>query len=207
MEMSSRRTERPVLRRWRDADVAPFAAINADPTAMRFMPGVITLGETRALIARFEEHHRVHGFGVMALETPGIAPFIGFVGLQRVGFEAPFVPAVEIGWRLAPAFWGKGYATEGAKAALRFGFEDLNLDQIVSFTVPANKASWAVMERIGMVRDAGGDFDHPRLPEGHPLRRHILYRKRREAYATSVSAVARSWRSTMRAFLPVRPLR
>jgi ribosomal-protein-alanine N-acetyltransferase len=139
----------------------------------------MTRNETRVLISRMEEHHRGHGFGVWAVEAPGVAPFVGFLGLQRVGFEAPFTPAVEIGWRLAPAFWGKGYATEGAKAALRLGFEDLNLDQIVSFTVPSNKASWAVMERIGMTRDAHGDFDHPRLPEGHPLRRHILYRLKR----------------------------
>ena len=100
--------------------------------------------------------------------------------MQRVGFDTPFTPAVEIGWRLSPAHWGKGYATEGAKAALRFGFEDLNLDQIVSFTVPANKPSWSVMERIGMVRDPSEDFDHPRLPVGHALRRHVLYRLKRE---------------------------
>lgn len=170
------KTERLVLRRWRDDDVDPFAAINADPSAMRFMPGVMTLEETRALIGRFEAHYQQHGFGVLAIEAPGVAPFIGFVGLQRVTFEAPFTPAVEIGWRLAPAYWGKGYATEGARAALRIGFEDLNLDQIVSFTVPANKASWSVMEHIGMTRDLNGDFDHPRMPVGHPLRPHILYR-------------------------------
>ena len=93
-----------------------------------------------------------------------------------MGFEAHFTPAVEIGWRLAPAHWGKGYATEAAKAAVRFGFEDLNLDQIVSFTVAANKSSWSVMERLGMTRDPAEDFDHPRLPKGHTLRRHVLYR-------------------------------
>jgi RimJ/RimL family protein N-acetyltransferase len=173
------KSERLILRRWRDEDLEPFAALNADPVAMRFMPGAMTRDETRALIARMEEHHRGHGFGVWAVEAPGVAPFVGFLGLQRVGFEAPFTPAVEIGWRLAPAFWGQGFATEGAKVAIRFGFENLNLDQIVSFTVPSNKASWAVMERIGMTRDAHGDFDHPRLPEGHPLRRHILYRSTR----------------------------
>ncbi|MEQ1864636.1 MAG: GNAT family N-acetyltransferase, partial [Micropepsaceae bacterium] len=173
---------RLILRRWRDEDLEPFAAINADPAAMRFMPGVMTREETRALVARIDEHHKAHGFGIWALEAPGVAAFVGFLGLQNVGFEAPFTPAVEIGWRLAPAFWGKGYATEGAKAALRFGFEDLNLDQIVSFTVAANKPSWSVMERIGMVRDADGDFDHPRLPVGHALRRHVLYRMARDAW-------------------------
>jgi RimJ/RimL family protein N-acetyltransferase len=169
-------TPRLILRRWRETDLAPFAAMNADPLTMRFMPSVMTAAESQALIGRFEEHHRLHGFGVWAVEVPGVAPFAGFIGLQRVGFEAPFTPAVEIGWRLAPAFWGKGYATEGAKAALRTGFEDLNLDQIVSFTVLANKPSWSVMERLGMTRDPAEDFDHPRLPAAHALRRHILYR-------------------------------
>ena len=172
-------SERLFLRRWRDEDLEPFAALNADLVAMRFMPGVMTRGETLALIARIEEHFRVHGFGIWAVDVPGVAPFVGFLGLQRVGFAAPFTPAIEIGWRLTPAFWGRGYATEGAQAALRYGFEKLNLDQIVSFTVPANKASWSVMERVGMTRDVGGDFDHPRLAVGHALRRHILYRKQR----------------------------
>ncbi len=170
------KTERLLLRRWRDEDFAPFAALNADPLTMRFMPSVLTGDETRALMERLEEHHRLHGFGVWAVEAPGVAPFIGFTGLQRVAFDAPFLPAVEIGWRLEPSFWGKGYATEAAKAALRVGFEGLNLDQIVSFTVQANKPSWSVMERLGMHRDPAEDFDHPRLPVGHPLRRHILYR-------------------------------
>ncbi len=173
------KSERLVLRPWCEADLEPFAAINADPLAMRHMPGTMTREETRAMIGRIEDHQRAHGFGIWAVEAPGTAPFIGFVGLQRVGFEAPFTPAVEIGWRLAPAHWGKGYATEGAQAALRFGFENLNLDQIVSFTVLANKPSWSVMERIGMTRDPKDDFDHPRLPVGHALRRHVLYRIKR----------------------------
>jgi len=183
------RSERLILRRWREADLAPFAAMNADPVTMRFMPSVTTAEESRALIGRFEEHHRLHGFGVWAVEVPGVAPLAGFIGLQRVGFEAPFTPAVEIGWRLAPAFWGKGYATEGAKAALRIAFEDLNLDQIVSFTVAANKPSWSVMERLGMTRDPAEDFDHPRLPVGHALRRHVLYRMGRDAWGRRPPAV------------------
>ena len=169
-------TPRLILRPWRPEDVEPFAAMNADPLTMRFMPGLLTREQSEALVALFEAHHRLHGFGVWALEVPRVAPFIGYTGLQRVGFAAPFAPAVEIGWRLAPAHWGKGYATEAAQAALRTGFEDLNLDQIVSFTVAANKPSWSVMERLGMHRDASEDFDHPRLPVGHTLRRHILYR-------------------------------
>lgn len=174
--MNVAHTERLILRRWREEDLAPFAAMNADPLTMRFMPSVMTADESQAQIARFEAHHRLHAYGVWAVEVPGVAPFIGFVGLQRVPFDTPFTPAVEIGWRLSPAHWGKGYATEGAKAALRIGFEDLNLDQIVSFTVMANKPSWSVMERLGMARDPAEDFDHPRLPVGHALRRHILYR-------------------------------
>ena len=170
------KTERLILRRWRAEDLAPFAAMNADPLTMRFMPGVMTAEESRAMIGRFEDHHRLHGFSVWAAEAPGVAPLIGFIGLQRVGFEAHFTPAVEIGWRLAPAYWGQGFATEGAKAALRTAFEDLNLDQIVSLTVMANKPSWSVMERLGMTRDPAEDFDHPRLPVGHVLRRHVLYR-------------------------------
>lgn len=178
-------TDRLILRRWREDDLAPFAAMNADPATMRFMPGVMSVDETQAQMARFEEHHRLHGFGVWALEAPGVAPLIGYVGLQRVPFEAHFTPAVEVGWRLAPAHWGKGYATEAARAVLRTGFEDLNLDQIVSFTVPANKASWSVMERLGMTRDPAEDFDHPRLPVGHALRRHVLYRVTRAAWRAS----------------------
>lgn len=176
------KTERLVLRRWRDEDVAPFAALNGDQTAMRFMPSLMTAVETRAMVERIRAHFAANGFGPWAVEAPGVAPFIGFVGLQRPTFEAHFTPCVEIGWRLAPAFWGRGYATEAAAAALRFGFENLNLDQIVSFTVPENKPSWSVMERIGMTRDLDGDFDHPRLPEGHALRRHILYRADRDSW-------------------------
>ncbi len=177
-------TQRLMLRRWRDSDVEPFANLNGDQTAMRFMPGTMTADETQALVGRIRDHFDAHGFGLWVVEATGVAPFIGFVGLQHVTFDAPFVPAVEIGWRLSPTYWGQGYATEAAAAALRFGFENLNLDQIVSFTVLANKPSWSVMERIGMTRDLGGDFDHPRLAEGHRLRRHILYRTRQKAISS-----------------------
>ena len=176
------RSPRLILRRWRAEDLEPFAAMNADPLTMRFMPGVLTRAESEALIARFEAHHAAHGFGIWAVEVPGVAALAGYTGLQKVSFDAPFAPAVEIGWRLAPALWGRGYATEAAGLALRTGFEELNLDQIVSFTVAANTPSWAVMERLGMARDAAGDFEHPRLPHGHILRPHILYRLTRTAW-------------------------
>lgn len=122
-----------------------------------------------------EAHFQEHGFGLWAVEIPGVATFAGFVGLSVPRFEAHFTPCVEIGWRLAAPYWGRGYATEGARAALEFGFDHLHLDQIVSFTVPDNVRSRRVMEKIGMTHDPADDFDHPNLPEGHRLRRHVLY--------------------------------
>ena len=128
------------------------------------------------LVARIEAHFDRHGFGLWAVEIPDVAPFAGFIGLSIPGFDAPFTPCVEIGWRLAAEHWGRGYATEGARAVLTFGFETLKLDEIVSITVPDNLRSRRVMERIGMVHDPADHFDHPVLPEGHRLRRHVLYR-------------------------------
>ncbi len=169
-------TDRLLLRRWTDADREPFAALNADPVVRRWFPGLMTREESDAQIDRIEAHFDEHGFGLWAVEPNDGAGCIGFIGLAIPAFDAPFTPCVEIGWRLAAAHWGRGYATEGARAALAIGFERLGLDEIVSFTVPANRPSWRVMERIGMHRDPAEDFDHPVLPEGHPLRRHVLYR-------------------------------
>jgi RimJ/RimL family protein N-acetyltransferase len=143
---------------------------------MEHFPAMLTHAESDAFVDRIEARFDRQGFGLWAVEVVGVVPFIGFVGLNPPSFEAHFTPAIEIGWRLARAHWGRGYATEGAKAALAFGFEQLGLAEIVSFTVPANEASWRVMERLGMTRDPADDFDHPALPVGHPLRRHILYR-------------------------------
>lgn len=169
------RTERLLLRRWRPEDRAPFAALNADPEVVAFLPKPLTRAESDAMIDRIERHFDEHGFGAWAVEAVGKG-FIGLVGLAHVGFDAPFVPAVEIGWRLSRQGWGCGYATEAARAALEHGFETLGLEEVVAFAVPANTRSTAVMERIGMTRDPEGDFDHPSLPSGHPLRRHLLYR-------------------------------
>lgn len=177
-------TRRLVLRRWRDADREPFAALNADAEVMRHFPARLSREESDVLIERIKGHFDEHGFGLWALEVAGGPAFVGFVGLWRVSFEAPFTPAVEIGWRLSREAWGQGYATEAAAAALAHGFERLGLREIVSYTVPANLRSRRVMERIGMQRDEGGDFDHPRLDPGHPLRRHVLYRKRVDAKIT-----------------------
>ncbi len=170
------RTERLILRRWRDEDLDPYAALNADPRVMAHFPSVLSRQESDAQAARIRKHWDDHGFGLWAVEVAGGAPFIGFIGIQHVPFEAAFTPAVEVGWRLAFDSWGRGYATEGARAALAHGFGTLGLREIVAMTVPSNERSWRVMERLGMRRAQGEDFDHPRLPDGHPLRRHILYR-------------------------------
>jgi RimJ/RimL family protein N-acetyltransferase len=153
--------------------------MNADPRVMEFFPSVRTRAETEGQVARLREHFDCHGFGYWAVELSGVAPFIGFAGLGITRFEAP---CVEIGWRLAFEHWGHGYATEGARAALEFGFGKLGLDEIVSFTVPANLRSLRVMERLKMIRSPAEDFDHPLVPEGHPLRRHVLYRLSRDQW-------------------------
>jgi RimJ/RimL family protein N-acetyltransferase len=156
--------------------VVPFAALNADPRVMEFFPAVLSRAETEARVTRIRDHLERNGFGLWALEVPGTADFIGFAGLGIPQFEAPFTPCVEIGWRLAYEHWGHGYATEAARAALDFGFGKLQLEQIVSYTVPANIRSRRVMERLGMTPSPTEDFDHPLVAEGHPLRRHVLYR-------------------------------
>ena len=176
------RTDRLYLRRWRATDRQPFAALNADPRVMEHFPAPLSREESDALAARIESHFEQHGFGLWAVEIADIAPFAGFIGLSIPRFEAHFTPCVEIGWRLAAEYWGSGYATEGARAVLAFGFEQLRLAEIVSFTVPGNLRSRRVMERLGMTRNPADDFDHPALPEGHPLRRHVLYRLGRPEY-------------------------
>lgn len=179
-------TPRLILRGWRDDDLAEFAAMNADPEVMAYFPGTRERAESDSLVARIREHFERHGFGFWAVEAPGTAPFIGFTGLWKTDFEAPFTPCVEIGWRLATRFWGRGYATEAATASLRFGFETLALDEIVSFAAARNLRSRQVMERIGMVRDPDGDFDHPMLAPDSPHRRHVLYRLQRPHQIGSV---------------------
>jgi RimJ/RimL family protein N-acetyltransferase len=174
-------TERLVLRGFQAADRAPFAAMNADPEVMRHFPAPMEPASSDAMLERMAEHWAEHGFGLWAVERREDGRFLGFTGLTRPSFQAHFTPAVEVGWRLAREAWGHGYATEAARAAVAFGFETLGLDEVVSFTVAANERSWRVMERLGMTRDPADDFDHPRLAEGHPLRRHVLYRLRRPA--------------------------
>lgn len=173
------RTARLVLRRWRPDDLPLFAELNADPRVMEFFPALLSREESYAMVARVEAHLQEYGFSRWAVEIPGIAPFAGFIGLWVPRFEAHFTPCVEIGWRFAAAYWNRGYATEGARAALEFAFAVLRLDEIVSFTVPANLRSRRVMEKLGMTRSTSDDFDHPFIDEGHPLRRHVLYRIRK----------------------------
>jgi RimJ/RimL family protein N-acetyltransferase len=166
------------LRRWRTEDRDSFAAMNSDPRVMEFFRSPLTRSDSDAMAERIERHFDEYGFGLWALEIPGVAPFIGFAGLAWARFDAHFTPAVEIGWRLAFPYWGHGYATEAARLALAFGFEILALEEAVSFTAAGNRRSRAVMERLGMRRDPAGDFDYPGFPEGHPMRRHVLYRIR-----------------------------
>jgi RimJ/RimL family protein N-acetyltransferase len=169
-------TERLLLRQWRDEDLEPFAELNADPETMRYFPAPPSRAESDALAERARRQIADEGWGLWAVEVVDGASFVGFVGLARPSFEARFTPAVEVGWRLAREHWGRGYATEAGRAALAYGFDELGLEEIVSFTSRLNEPSWRVMERLGMRRDRDDDFEHPRLPVGHPLRPHLLYR-------------------------------
>ncbi|TDO68307.1 RimJ/RimL family protein N-acetyltransferase [Kribbella sp. VKM Ac-2571] len=174
--MTELTTDRLLLRNWRDSDREPFAALNADPAVMEHFPATQTLEQSDALIDRQIPAIEERGWGLWAVEVRDTGEFIGFTGLSVPSFEAHFMPAVEIGWRLAKGAWGNGYATEAARAALAHGFGPAGLDAVVSFTTTTNLPSQRVMQRIGMVHDEPGDFDHPRIEEGHRLQRHVLYR-------------------------------
>jgi 3-dehydroquinate dehydratase/shikimate dehydrogenase len=169
-------TKRLILRPWEEKDLESFAKLNADPRVMEFFPGLLSAEESNQLAKKIRTAMDQQGWGFWAASIPGVADFIGFIGLAQVNFVADFAPAVEVGWRLAYDYWGKGYATEGAQAALDYGFDTLNLKEIVSFTAVQNSRSRKVMEKIGMHHIEQEDFDHPKLPEGHPLKRHVLYR-------------------------------
>ena len=178
--MARLETERLVLRAWRPEDRAPFAALNADPEVMRYFQSTFSRELSDAAVDRIIDHFDRHGFGWWAVEIRDGSSFAGMVGLQLPGFDAHFTPCVEIGWRLAREHWGRAYAPEAAQAALAFGFGKADLREIVSFTTTANTPSRRVMEKIGMRRDPDEDFDHPRIPEGSPQRRHVLYRLDRD---------------------------
>lgn len=174
------KTNRLFLRPWRDDDFEPFAELNADPRVMEYFPATLTRRESDDLAKRIIANMEKQGWGFWAVSVPGIAEYIGFIGLAIPSFEAHFTPAIEIGWRLAHQFWGQGYATEGAIAALEYGFNELGLNEIVSFTTTTNTRSRHVMEKIGMRRNPEDDFDHPKLSQGDPLRRCVLYRLKKE---------------------------
>jgi len=182
------RTSRLLLRPWRDEDIPAFAQMSADPAVMEYLLPLSDRGlSAEAWAAGKRAHWDEHGFGLWVLELHGESSFIGVVGLETVSYEAHFTPAVEVAWRLAQPYWGHGYATEAARAALDYGFGQLGLREIVAVTVRANQRSRRVMERLGMTRAPEDDFDHPRLPEG-PLRRHVLYRVRNTSAASRVSS-------------------
>lgn len=181
-ELIQLHTQRLILRPWREDDLPAFAAMNANPAVMRHFPGCMSSAESDALAQRIIQHFDEHGFGQWVVERADQPGLIGVVGLQHVSFEAAFTPAVEIGWRLDSAHWRQGYALEAAQAALNCAFTQLELEQIVAFTVPANTPSQALMQRLHMQRDPSADFEHPRLAVGHPLRQHVLYQLTREKW-------------------------
>lgn len=173
--MEALHSERLILRAWRDEDIAPFARMNADPVVMEFFPAPLNAAETVAMVARIRAGFAANAMGLWALELKESGAFIGYAGLWPITFEAP-IAGVEAGWRLAREYWGQGLATEAARAAIADGFARLDLPEIVAFTVPQNTRSVAVMQRLGMRRDAARDFDYPHLPVGHSLRPQVVYR-------------------------------
>jgi len=174
MNAATLNSERLILRPWRDEDLDPLFAINGDPESMRYFAATLNRAESDAWAARMRAHFAEHGWGLWVVEEAATGDFVGVVGLMTIPWQASFTPAVEIGWRIAPGLRRLGYAEEAARAALAYGFGTLGLASIVAFTVPGNTASWKLMEKLGMT--AAGEFEHPRLPEGHHYRRHLLYR-------------------------------
>ncbi|MBN9542308.1 MAG: GNAT family N-acetyltransferase [Alphaproteobacteria bacterium] len=169
-------TDRLILRKWKDEDIKPFALMNQDPKVIEFLRGSMNEEEAKKFLEVHNNAINSRGYSLFAAELKETNELIGFIGLSQPIFKATFTPCVEIAWRLGSQFWGKGYASEGAKACLEFGFNQLNLKEIVAFTVPDNINSRKVMERIGMVYDAAADFNHPLLPIDHKLSKHVLYR-------------------------------
>jgi len=178
MAIPSLTTPRLLLRPWRKEDLEPFAAMNADPEVMRFFFSPRTRAESAAQLSAAMEALARRGWGIWAVERPGVAPFIGFIGLHEPTFQAPFTPCVEIAWRLVRDAWGQGFAPEGARAVLLHAFDQVGLAEVVAFTPRINRPSIRVMEKVGMVRDPQGDFQHPDGPAEHPLSWHVLYRAR-----------------------------
>ena len=175
-------TPRLRLRHWREADRVPYAALNADPVVMEHFPAPLTRAQSDEHVDRIEAFFAEHGWGLWAAERKDTGAFVGFIGLGVPRFDAPFLPGVEVGWRLAKEHWGQGLAPEGARAAVRHAFEELALAEVLSWTTVANTNSRRVMEKLGLVHHADEDFDHPNMPVGHPIRPHVLYRITRETW-------------------------
>ncbi|MFN0065226.1 MAG: GNAT family N-acetyltransferase [Chlamydiales bacterium] len=169
-------TDRLILRQWNDENFVSFAELNADPRVMEFFPAPWTREESKTSMQTARKHIEMYGWGKWAVSLLATGEFIGSIGLEEIDFQASFSPNIELGYRLAFEHWGKGYAFEGAKAALEYGFSHLNLQEIVAFTPVQNLRSQHVMKRIDMHNDPSHNFDHPKLAEGHPLKRHVLYR-------------------------------
>ena len=173
-------TPRLILRQWRDADIDAWAELNADPRVMEFFPALYDRARAEKTAASMRQEIERDGYGFWATEIKATGAFAGMIGLNEIAHDIPVFPKSEVGWRLAFSAWGHGYATEGAQAALQFAFDQLNWPEVVAFTAASNERSQRVMRRLGMIRDPASDFDHPRVPEGNPLRRHVVYRIRRE---------------------------
>ena len=169
-------TDRLVIREWRDEDIAPFASLNADKEVMRYFVEPLTYEQSALMVEKVRYVYDEYGYTFYAVEEKCSGHFVGLTGIAPVFFEVDFVPVIEIGWRMARPFWGKGYAPEAARAVLNYARDELGISEIVSFTAELNKNSMRVMEKIGMVRDYDGDFLHPKVPEGHELQEHVLYR-------------------------------
>lgn len=176
MPAPSLSTQRLLLRHWKGDDLQRFAKLNADERVMEFFPSILSQEESNSLAGKIEKELQEKEYGLWAVEVIGIAPFIGFVGLHYQDFPAHFTPCIEIGWRIGFEYWGQGYAFEAAQKVLEYAFTTLKLPQIVSFTTVANQRSRNLMKKLGMTHNLPDDFEHPKLPEGHPLRPHVLYR-------------------------------
>ena len=185
--MVTLKTMRLILREWNATDREPFAQMNADSRVMEYLGETMSREQSDAVADRIEAHFKAHGFGLCAADLAESGEFIGFIGLAVPTFEAAFAPCVEIGWRLAAEYWGAGLATEGAREIVRYAFEELGLAELVSLTAIRNERSRRVMAKLGMTHDATENFDHPRLPAGDPLRRHVLYRLTREKWINSAT--------------------
>jgi RimJ/RimL family protein N-acetyltransferase len=185
--MMTLKTERLILREWNEADREPFAQMNADSRVMEYLGETMSREQSDAVADRIEAHFKAHGFGLCAADLAESGEFIGFIGLAVPTFEAAFTPCVEIGWRLAAEYWGAGLATEGAHEIVRYAFEELGLPELVSLTAIGNERSRRVMAKLGMTHDAAENFDHPRIPAGYPLRRHVLYRLTRAKWVDSAA--------------------